>query len=235
MPSDAFTIVTGASDNHFRTLVQLIRSIQEYEAKTHLIVYDLGLSAEHRNDLAKMRGVNLRTFEFDRYPSYFKIDNGCAGHYAWKPTIIADVMNERKGIVLWLDAGCKVTGPLQAIRKLAVTLGLYTPGSSGTIDDWTHKLTLKRMFACTDITREKNRAGGIVAVHHEHKHARDLIQKWKACALQKSIIAPAGSSRENHRQDQSVLSVLVAQAVQCGTLRRIPRGYLNFSVHNDID
>ena len=36
-----------------------------------------------------------------------------------------------------------------------------------------------------------------------------LIFPWEKCALQEACIAPAGSSRKNHRQDQSVLSYLI--------------------------
>ena len=38
---------------------------------------------------------------------------------------------------------------------------------------------------------------------------RDVVLPWKACAVEKDCIAPAGSSRSNHRQDQAVLSYLV--------------------------
>ena len=40
-------------------------------------------------------------------------------------------------------------------------------------------------------------------VYHE------LIVPWKACAMTKDCIAPSGSSRRNHRQDQAALSCLV--------------------------
>jgi hypothetical protein len=41
---------------------------------------------------------------------------------------------------------------------------------------------------------------------------RDIVVPWKACALVKDCIAPPGSSRANHRQDQAVLSYLVHRA-----------------------
>jgi hypothetical protein len=61
---------------------------------------------------------------------------------------------------------------------------------------------------------------------------RELINQWKACALTKECIAPAGSSRQNHRQDQAVLSVL---AQQYDLTRKIPTKFYGFKIHQDID
>lgn len=36
-----------------------------------------------------------------------------------------------------------------------------------------------------------------------------LMQPWLHCALEKSCIAPPGSSRRNHRQDASAITLLV--------------------------
>jgi hypothetical protein len=38
---------------------------------------------------------------------------------------------------------------------------------------------------------------------------REIVLPWRACAMNKNCIAPPGSSRRNHRQDQAVLSFLV--------------------------
>ena len=80
-----------------------------------------------------------------------------------------------------------------------------------------------------------NKAATVVAVDYKHIHARDLIIKWKLCAHKQTIIAPKGSNRTNHRQDQAVLSVLVNQAIQNGYLHHIPSKCLGFSIHNDVD
>lgn len=35
-----------------------------------------------------------------------------------------------------------------------------------------------------------------------------MLNDWRDCALEKECISPEGSNRTNHRQDQSVLSIL---------------------------
>ncbi len=53
-----------------------------------------------------------------------------------------------------------------------------------------------------------------------------VVVPWKACAMAKDCIAPPGSSRENHRQDQAALSYLVHRSGYqfAGDTRRIRLG-----------
>ena len=39
--------------------------------------------------------------------------------------------------------------------------------------------------------------------------AEHIVRRWHQCALQRCCIAPEGSNKTNHRQDQTALSVLV--------------------------
>jgi hypothetical protein len=41
---------------------------------------------------------------------------------------------------------------------------------------------------------------------------QNIVLPWRACAMVNDCIAPRGSSRKNHRQDQAVLSYLVHRA-----------------------
>ena len=225
-------IVTGASSNHFKTLLQFLESVKKYENKSKLIIFNLGLTTTE-NSFLLQAGYEVRLFDFDKYPQYFKIQYK-AGEYAWKPEIVANIMNEKKDNILWMDAGCIITEPLIKIRNILNDMGLYSPKSSGTIKDWTHSETIKEMLVTKKIKLNKNRAGTVVGVNYKHHIGRDIIEKWRVCARQKKVIAPRGSSRKNHRQDQAILSVLINQAIEHGHLRNIPYNYLGFTIHNDL-
>jgi hypothetical protein len=227
----SLTIVTGASSNHFLSMKQLLASIQIFEPDTRVIIYDLGLT---KSELMDVKGYEVRKFQFQNYPNYLNISIN-AGEYAWKPVIIADVMNEIQSNLFWLDAGCILTGYLVGVRDILQDIGLYTPTSSGRISHWTHHSTCLQLLVTDSTKNDFNRAGGVVAVNYHKDVARDIIQKWKCCALEKQIIAPKGANRNNHRQDQSILSVLVSQAMEQGLIRRIPNQYLSISIHNDIE
>ena len=52
------------------------------------------------------------------------------------------------------------------------------------------------------------RAAGIIGINYNINWCRDLITEWKDLALIKECISPELSDRSNHRQDQSILSIL---------------------------
>lgn len=226
------TIVTGADSSHFNSLLQLLASLRRYEPTSDIVVYDLGLTEAERCLLRAMYPlVDCRVFDYRRWPAYVNIKVN-AGEYAWKPIIIADLMDECRGRLLWLDAGCAITQPLYRIRNVLARVGLYTPHSCATVGAMTHPSTLAYMSANEEMLARRQVAGTVVAVDHGVPEARQLIRRWKELALVKECIAPTGSDRSNHRQDQAVLSVLVYQS---SFADRMPTGYLGFKTHQDID
>jgi hypothetical protein len=202
------TIITGASSNHFSCLLNLLGSIRCCEPDMSVIVYDLGLNEQEKSIVKG--AFHLRTFDFSLYPPWvdIRVDRG---HYAWKPIIISDALDEFGGIVLWLDAGDLLLRPLQGLREAIERNGVVTPISPRRIKDWTHPGTLRFLNVAESDYEKKNRNGAIVGFDQRIKWASDLAHRWKQCALIKECIAPEGSSRKNHRQDQAVLSILYYQ------------------------
>ncbi|KAF9914535.1 hypothetical protein BX616_008096 [Lobosporangium transversale] len=133
--------------------------------------------------------------------------------YPGSPTITIQPQNYEPKIVLWLDSGNRIS--VAFLRWLPTFLkryGLWTPESQGTMRDWTHQGLLQyyhdswRSFA----ENETNCNGAVVAFDVHNTTIRDGIMKeWVNCARTKECIAPEGSSRENHRQDQAALTYLV--------------------------
>ena len=107
-----------------------------------------------------------------------------------------------------------------------------SPRSAGSISDWTHPKSLEFLNASKVLHTAHNLNGACVSASYLNPQSRDLVGQWKNCALVKDCIAPSGSNRANHRQDQSILSVL---AHQSGLTRRMPTGYYGFKIHQDID
>ncbi|WP_405565931.1 DUF1647 domain-containing protein [Polaribacter sp. Asnod6-C07] len=229
-------LVTGSSSSHFKSLYQLLKSIQKFEKNTKTIVYDLGLKQlENENLLKEFPNIDLRKFDFSKYPEYFNI-NINDGVYAWKPVIFDEVFNEFKCSVCWIDAGNVITQKLILLRKVIKYYGFYSPFSKGKIDDWTHPESLKTLGVYNDLDLRKqiNLNGACISADYNHKEVNNVITKWKEGALTKNCIAPKGSSRANHRFDQAVLSVLVYKHIpEIGKKMTFKR--FGFKIHQDID
>lgn len=231
-------IISGANSSHGYSLVQLIESINHVEPNTKLIVYDLGLTPEQRT-LAKQKIKNgiFKVFDFSSYPAFYDI-NVEAGQYAWKPAIIWAEMQEHGQPVCWMDAGNVVKRPLKRIRRELNRIGFYSESSKGTIPDWTHPGMLDYFGLDRDWGKGlRNLNGACIAFDPNMSLPSSVAEQWANCARIEKCIAPQGSSRQNHRQDQALLSVL---AYQSGLVHRpTPRPKLawrkEFITHQDID
>jgi len=230
IPAKKFIIITGSNSLYFNNLKKLLKSIRFNEKNTKIIVFDLGLKKNEVKELKnKFKKIDLRKFNFSKYPKYFNI-NINAGEYAWKPIIISNILEEFKCSVFWMDASNIVLKELNIIKKIMRLKGFYSPYSDGEIKKWTHHKTVKFLKASSKILKKKNLSGGSVAVNYEFNNIRSLMNKWKKCALKKNCIAPKGSSRKNHRQDQAVLSIL---AHQSNVVSRLFNGFYSFEIHQN--
>jgi hypothetical protein len=160
-------------------------------------------------------------FDFTAYPPHLDVEVN-AGEYAWKPVIVAEVVERvrRSGEaddVLWSDAGSYFDDFDRIAARVRECGGLWLRASSGTMAQWTHPLMFERLgvdpkaFAAlpnADATLIGFATGHPSSSVRERVY-RDIVVPWKAGALDRDCIAPPGSSRKNHRQDQALLSYLV--------------------------
>lgn len=213
----AFTIVTGASANHFCPIKAFIYNLNSTldGMNARIIVYDLGMTRKQRKIMTKLQNDGffdeLRVFKFSSYPSFWNI-TVARGEYGWKPAIIAEVSEDYPGIITWLDAGTLATR--RYFEKLDFLLkksnGFLSPRSSGNMKNWTHPGVYE--YYDDDPLRYEdlpNCNGAVVAF--DTTKVQNIIDEWYSCALNKDCIAPPGSSRANHRQDQAILTYLAAR------------------------
>jgi hypothetical protein len=216
------TVVTAASSNHHGALVQMLESLRRLEARVEC--YDIGLTADEARSLPRWERCVHHRFEYARYPAHLNVEIN-AGEYAWKPVIVADVVDRVRsgadaGDVLWADAGCFFHALDPIADRIRETGGLWVRTSAGVMREWTHPSMFEYLRADPRTYAEQRNADatlvglavGSAPPDAREKVYRDIVVPWKACALAKDCIAPAGSSRRNHRQDQAVLSYLVHRA-----------------------
>lgn len=220
--SAGLIVVTAASSNHFGPLLYLLRSLRALRARVEC--YDIGLTPAEVAALPHWDGFLYHKFDGAAHPAHMNVAIN-AGEYAWKPVIVADVIDRVRAAghaddVLWADAGTFVDTLEPMADRIRASRGLWVRRSSGTMRQWTHPLMFAYLGADAaaygarpnaDATLVGFATGSGSADVRESVY-RDVVQPWKACAIAKDCIAPPGSSRGNHRQDQAVLSYLVHRA-----------------------
>jgi hypothetical protein len=230
-------IITGASDNHYASLVKFIYSfIQHNYTNNTLIVYDLGIEEEKwekfKLKCKSVPTISFRKFEYDRYPSWYDIKIN-AGEYAWKPAIIYNTFIQNPGQkLLWMDSGNLIQDNLAELDQFLESNGVYSALSSGTISRWTHKKTIDYLKCSWDDELMRNAA--CIGFDTKNPLAEKLLVDYYECCKTKDCISPKGSNRDNHRQDQSVFSILFYKHLREKHIM-FCNHFLGYSIHNDVD
>ncbi|KAK3845838.1 MAG: hypothetical protein J3R72DRAFT_520577 [Linnemannia gamsii] len=241
-----FTIVTAASANHFCALESFLYSMSEVleglersEIRPKLVVYNLGgMSPEQMRQLQRLKDAEFideyKTFDYAAYPAFWNISKA-RGEYGWKAGIIKEVADKDRGLILWLDSGNMLA--LDFLRYLPGYLdrfGFWSPQSSGSFRQYTHE-GLPQFFGDTiePYAQETNCNGAAIAFDASNDRIyRGLLREWYKCSSIKACIAPKGSSRANHRQDQAALTYLVKKMHFVEQCRHFPEHY-GVTVHQD--
>jgi hypothetical protein len=212
-------------------LLNLLASARRHEPTMSVVVYDLGLTADQQASVTDL-GCELRRFDFASYPAFVDIRKS-AGQYAWKPQIIRTVAGERPGIVCWMDAGNIVDEPLLQLRGETARFGYYSANSSGTLGAWTHPGMLRYLGLPAGWKSDAaNLNGACIAFDTRNPMAVDLLDRWANLSLIEDCIAPRGSDRSNHRQDQALLTVL---AYMAGRPAKASTKLLGYRIHQDVE
>ena len=229
-------VVTAADTSHFKSAIQLISSIKKNDKNQKIIFYDLGLTENEINTIRSMENLEIKykKFEFENYPIFFRLSEKDAGAYAWKPQIIFDESKLADGMLLWMDAGDFVTKPLIMLKKIISNYGFYSPLSNGYLKQWTSKKTLDALDVKNSLYRKRMLNAAIVGINTKNLKYMNLFEEWKNLSYNKNIILPEGAGKNNHRWDQSILTILFYQKIK---KLFFPRTHKLFGVltHQDID
>lgn len=208
-------IVTAVSSKFLWNLKMLIYSIerQEEDSQTKLIIYDIGLNAHQLSELQKLESnteyLSVRTFQFGKYPDFVKPEFST---YSWKPIIIEHLIGEMEGNVLWLDSANIILKSLTPIWESIDETGCYIPYcGAGTLAEWTVKETLDYLKVPKEAYTIRNRAGNTCGFSTKNETVIKVIKKWAELALIRECIRPDTANRHNHRDDQSLLTILLNQ------------------------
>ena len=208
-------ILTAADEFYFRTFCQFVhtfKSQKEYQ-NSELICYDLGFNEEQKKHLdhliKKTPNLSVRKFDFSKYPEFVKLEYKT---YSFKPIMVEEVFEEKKGNLLWLDSATILIKPLNYVWDQMNEYGIYAPiGGSGTLKEWTVQQTLDYMNVPESYYQNRNICGCMCGFGYQNDTVRKLVSEWKRYSLIHECIKPANANRANHRDDQSLLTILLYQ------------------------
>jgi len=222
-----FKIITGANDSYILTLLDFIRTFIHLNIQPQtLIVYDLGLNIESSPylELLKLQtqfDFCFKKMDYSLYPDYVDLYkfNGLYCSYAFKPIIIYNEATNIKNtgnVLIWMDAANRFDlNALQQIYRLVKKNGIYTPLSSGagSIEaiELNHPVT-SDLFGLSNEehkTRLVSISANLIGLDYSTMAGKTIISEWYEKSLLREFIMPEGSSRNNHRQDQTVLSIII--------------------------
>ena len=203
-------------------LGNLVGSLHFWEPGEVLDVYDLGLSPAARADVAAMADVRLLPLapaaaralsalygvavaERDVPPHLLN-----ASTYAFKAAVVADAL-ETHGATLWIDANAELRRPLDEVRCLVAERGHFLvehPYRFPTAQ-FHHPAALARLgCAAPDFSRE-HCATTFIGAARRGWLARDVLPRLVDCVADPDCVNPPGSSRANHRQEQTALNAIL--------------------------
>ncbi|MEQ8905494.1 DUF1647 domain-containing protein [Ekhidna sp.] len=215
-------IISAGDENFYLCFKQLMYSYErhhEYD-NSKIVFFDLGLNDQQKAELEDKAQENdwleIRMFDFSKYPSYYNPKNQ---NYAWKPTLIHEVLEEKKGNLFYLDSANLILKNLKPIWETIESKGTYVPlCGTGLLEEWTLDQTLEYLNVSDALRKSRNRAGNTCGFSYHHPEVRELVKQWKNFAAIEECIHPHGANRNNHKSDQSILTILLLQFQEKGAI-----------------
>ncbi|CAB9514768.1 expressed unknown protein [Seminavis robusta] len=208
---DDMMIVSGANPFYFEALENFAASLRFWSPNSKLAVYSLGLLEEQLAQVAEWPNVH-RIHWKDGFPASFPPHVKELKQYAWKPLAINASVHEYKSI-FWLDAGAVFVGPLDPIQDILHRDGIFLVQGQ---DDDMKRLSVPGTYQWLGFDKDTfvggpNFAGGVQGHVYPSRYIDTIVVPNAECAWDPACIAPEGSGLNNHRYDQTSLSILAHQ------------------------
>lgn len=223
-----FVFATAVNSVYYTRLRDKLNKIQLHFPQHTVYVYDLGLKPNQSEQLKKVCNVILRNL-FKRNP-VLPPHVRHLQNYAFKPLVVHDVMRTNHG-VLWIDASIifrsnDLEKAYSQVSKLTYEMLMFA--GTGTS---TYAVTLNTTYTYLPTNTEKLKqlemlAAGFVLYYRTRSVYMDILRWFVLCALDVNCISPPTNTRKCpfrnsrfteyahcHRYDQSVLNIILANAL----------------------
>lgn len=227
--------MTGASDNHSLGSFNCLYSILLANPFASLMYIDYGLSSHSLSILAahfdtlhqiqtKLHSdgfLAYRKYNWKAFPSWMYLtEPHNRGGYSWKMIAVYDAFFEWKGFLSWMDGGNIIVDGVSREITAARHYGIFSPPSQDTIGKWVHKdmrlFALRHKFIRSSKKKYPMASGGVLFIDYAKPITHQFMEMLVECCYTQQCVAPKKASIVDHRQDQSILTLLLHEF-------RIPR------------
>jgi hypothetical protein len=234
MQAPEATIVTAADQLYWRCLYQLLRNVERrrLQRRHRVIAYDLGLQPRTLAQLKERFGwCEFRRFRFEDHPAHVAV---AAGAYAWKPLIVAEVVEAADGPVIWGDSATLfLTGDLGSVLADIRRCGAWAAHGQATLEERCDPLVLETFQVPLHSRHRPEIMAGLAAFDASNPQARQLARDWAAHARIEAHISPRQPPLRHHKMDQALLTILMFAAEEEGRIR-LPGGEIDISSAHPI-
>ena len=140
-----------------------------------------------------------------------------AGYWLWKPYMIHKLLSQAQDgdVVMYADAGSVFTGdprPLLALARKHGFLGFRMPHMT---QGWTKGDVYKALDMDINLYGRERQLSGAVLFFKKCPRTMDLVQRWLALCEREDLltdvpsVAPNHAEFQDHRHDQSILTLLL--------------------------
>lgn len=217
-----YTIITASNNLYINTVIDFIINYKlDY---TKLIVYNLSLNLNNLQQietLQKQYNFQLKNFNFDLYPEHVNLDKfyGLNCTYAFKPIIIYNEANElynKNKILIWMDSANRFNeNHITNIWNIVKSQGIYSPISADANTIESIELNSNKVVKLYGLTNEEHInklqsiSANLIGIDYNSNSGFYILNKWYEDSLDKNKICPEGTNRNNNRQDQTLLSIIM--------------------------
>ena len=217
-----YIIISASDDSYINTIVDFIECLPCDKSK--LVLYDLGFNENNLKIIINLQykyNFVLKKLNYSKYPDHVDIQkyNGLQCSYAFKPVIIYNEANDESNkdkLLLWTDSANRFSiNHINDIVKIVISQGVYSPISANknTIEsiELNNYQTVK-YYNLTDyehINLLESVSANLIGFNYNSQTGSFILNHWYNDSLIKEIITPDNTNRNNHRQDQTVLSIIM--------------------------
>jgi hypothetical protein len=196
-------IITATNSPYFDSLLTLISSIHEFSFHTvdEIIVFDLGLTENELNHLEKIEKIRVVKFtaeEMNSHPHFMT-----PKWHVYKLTCLKNGLNIAENI-LWLDSGVCALSSVDVIFNKIEEDDIFLVSDTHLTSTYVHNECRRIMSATESELNSKILSSGILGYKTNGKYRKIIEESYTYSLIQ----GCCDGDQENHRHDQSILSIL---------------------------